>query len=209
MLQAQTISREVRSVGTTDDPSETTRRSPSLEKKIKAYLQGALHDASLNKRKRYRFTQKGDEWLLELKKMFEKLEYRAWIYKEGSTRDVYALETLAEFLDFRFDPLSLSAKEEQGAYIRGFFDAEGGIPHQRKARFYIQLVQKDLSKIQKIKSILDRLGIATGAVHNPSKKVDPNYWRIFVSAKSYQRFAEVIGSSHPRKRRILQKRMKI
>ena len=39
------------------DPSETTRRSPKSEEII-AYLQGALHDASLNKGKRIRFVQK-------------------------------------------------------------------------------------------------------------------------------------------------------
>jgi hypothetical protein len=48
-----------------DDPPETTRRTPVVDKKeeILAYLQGAMHDASLNKGKRIRFVQKYREWL--------------------------------------------------------------------------------------------------------------------------------------------------
>jgi len=204
MSQVQTISREV-----VIDPSETTRRAP-LAGEIRAYLQGALHDASLNKRKRYRFTQKGDEWLLVIQHLLKELGYRAWIYREGKNRDVYALETLAEFLNFAFDPLSLRTSDEKAAYIRGFFDAEGGIPSKESNRFYIQLVQKDKKKkIERLKKILSDLGIETGAVHNPSVRVDPNYWRVFVSARSYRRFSKMIWSWHPRKKEILRKRMMI
>jgi len=50
-----------------DDPSETTRRTPvaNERKEILAYLQGAMHDASLNKGKRVRFVQKYREWLFK------------------------------------------------------------------------------------------------------------------------------------------------
>ena len=79
------------------DPSETTRRAPFFLKKkiIIAYLQGALHDASFNKNHRFRFSQKGKEWLLVLQFLFKKIGYNSWIYKEGQNRDVYVLETLA------------------------------------------------------------------------------------------------------------------
>jgi len=190
------------------DPSETTRRAP-YEKEIRAYIQGALHDASLNKRKRYRFTQKGDEWLKVVQKLFYALGHNAWIYREGKDRDVYALETLAEFLDFDFDPLSLKKAEEKSAYIRGFFDAEGGIPNKDSNRFYIQLVQKDKMKIEKLKKLLYDLGISTGKIHNPSVRVDPNYWRMFVSTKSHAQFAQTIWSWHPRKQSIFLRRMVI
>jgi len=209
MPQVQTISREVLSLPKADDdPSETTRRAP-LAGEIRAYLQGALHDASLNKRKRFRFTQKGDEWLFVIKTLLQELGYNAWIYREGKNRNVYALETLAEFLDFTFDPFSLKKDGEKAAYIRGFFDAEGGIPNKESNRFYIQLVQKDKSKIEKIKKVLDDVGIHTGTIHNPSVRVDPNYWRVFVSAKSYRQFSQVIWSWHPQKQKILRKRMMI
>ncbi|MDO8471280.1 MAG: LAGLIDADG family homing endonuclease [bacterium] len=202
MLQVQKISREV-----IIDPSETTRRAP-CEGEMQAYLLGALHDASLNKKKRYRFTQKGIEWLTLLKKLFQELGYKSWIYREGN-REVYTLETLAKFLDFGFDPLTLSTDAERAAYIRGFFDAEGGVPRNAKADFYIQLVQKDRTKIEKLVDMLDILGISTGKIHNPSERVDPNYWRTYVSWRSHSDFASKIGSWHPLKAKILQTRVMI
>ena len=173
-----------------------------------AYLQGALHDASLNKRKRYRFTQKGLEWLSFLQEMFTELGCKSWTYREGM-REVYTLETLAPFLDFKFDPLNLVTAEEKASYIRGFFDAEGGVPRGTQAKFYIQLVQKDRIKIIKIVHILALLGISCGKIHNPSKRVDPGYWRVFVSTKSHKDFARKIGSRHPIKAKILRTRMMI
>jgi len=122
---------------------------------------------------------------------------------------VYVLETLADFLDFTFDPLRLNVKEEKTAYIRGFFDAEGGIPRDKKERLYIQLSQKDKEKLEKLKKLLNDLGIKTGKIHNPSQKVDPNYWRMYVLAESHKKFLRIIGSWHPRKIRTLEKRMKI
>jgi hypothetical protein len=175
---------------------------------MQAYLLGTLHDASLNKGKRYRFTQKGEEWLLFLQSLFHEFGYKSWIYREG-TREVYTLETLALFLDFKFDPILLTSADEQASYIRGFFDAEGGIPHGIQAKFYIQLVQKDRSKVEKLKVMLANLGIETGKVHNPSVRVDPDYWRVFVSTKSHGDFAKIIGSWHPHKSRILRERMMI
>ncbi len=207
MRQVQKISREVRCVKT-HDPSETTRRAPFKSKKeIKAYLQGALHDA-YRRKNRIRFSQKGTEWLTVLKNLLEQLGHKSWMYREGS-RDVYDLETTASFLDFNFDIFILKTREEKAAYIRGFFDAEGGIPHSRNATFYIQLVQKDLEKMRSIKSVLQSLGIKTGVLHNPSRKVDPNYWRCFVSTESHSDFARIIGSWHPLKRARFEERMMI
>jgi len=198
---------EVRCVET-HDPSETTRRAPFVSKlEIQAYLQGALHDA-YRRKNRIRFSQKGTKWLKVLKSLLEQLGYKSWMYKEG-TRDVYDLETTALFLDFDFDPQSLETSEEQAAYICGFFDAEGGIPHSRYATFYIQLVQKDREKMQMLKELLQSLGIKTGVLHNPSHRVDPNYWRCFVSTASHSDFVRIIGSLHPMKRAILKERMKI
>lgn len=200
--QVQKISREV-----VIDPSETTRRAPS-EGEIKAYLQGALHDASLNKGKRYRFTQSNRGWLEKLQQLLQTLGYRSWIYKEGKTRTVHTLETLASFLDFKFDPIGLS-KEEKIAYVRGFFDAEGGIPRIENAIFYIQLVQKNKPKLERLKEILSEVGIDSGKIHNPSVRVDPEYWRFFVATRSHKDFARIIGSWHPRKDAIFKRRMVI
>jgi intein/homing endonuclease len=100
-------------------------------------------------------------------------------------------------------------REERIAYIRGFFDAEGGIPRSLLSKRYIQLVQKDKPKIAMLKDWLNEIGITTGKIHNPSKQVDPDYWRIFVSRQSILPFVSEIGSWHPRKRAIFDRRMKI
>ena len=191
--------------GSLRDPSETIRRAPS----IKAYLLGALHDGTFSSNKRFRISQVGTDWLKILQVLFRNLGYNSWIYKEGKYRRVYVLETLANFLDFNFDPLRLESNEEKISYIRGFFDAEGGIPRNGKARFYIQLVQNDREKLEKLKILLSGLGIKTGKIHNPSQSVDPDYWRMYVLAKSQQSFLTKIGSLHPRKIKALKRRMVI
>ncbi len=192
------------------DPSETTRRTP-LEKsreEILAYLQGAMHDASLNKGKRVRFAQKHREWLTVLQNLLANLDARSWIYKEGKTRDLYILETVCRDLRFDFDPRRLKSLSQKVDYLRGFFDAEGGIPRNGK-RFYIQLVQKDRRKMELLKNFLNDLDIASGKIHNPSKRVDPDYWRIFIATASHRRFADVIGSYHPIKAGLFRQRMMI
>lgn len=194
------------------NPSETTRRSPLIhtlnKKEIYAYLHGAMHDATLNKGKRIRFGQKYPEWLETLKDLLCLVEENSWIYKEGKTRNLYILETVCKNLDFSFNPKNLSTKGEKIAYIRGFFDAEGGIPHNN-GKFYIQLVQKDLIKMETIKKVLTDLGISCGKIHNPSVRVDPDYWRLFISRKSHKEFALIIGSWHPVKSEIFSKWMMI
>ncbi|MFZ5559743.1 MAG: LAGLIDADG family homing endonuclease [Patescibacteria group bacterium] len=188
-------------------PSETTRRTPfNYEKEIKAYLLGTLHDGTFSSNKRFRIAQKGKDWLEVLKKLFKIVGFNAWIYKEGKERNVYVLETLASFLDFKFDPLKLKSKKEKIAYIKGFFDAEGGIPQNKNNRFYVQLAVKDKHKIEKIKKILESLKIKIGKIHNPSKNVKPDYWRMYVLSKSHTDFARLIGSWHPKKAKLLVER---
>jgi|SRR3989338_3421345 len=188
--------------------SETIRQTPTTKSEIIAYLNGALHDASLNKRKRIRFTQKNRQWLEKLQSLLQRIECNSWIYKEGKNRNVFVLETLCKDLDFAFNPTKLRTKNEKVCFIRGFFYAEGGIPHTTD-RFYIQLVQKDYLKIKRLRNLLREIDIETGIIHNPSKKKDPNYWRVFVSTRCHKRFAEIVGSYHPVKIKILRGRMKI
>lgn len=190
------------------EPSETTRQTPVTKSEIIAYLNGATHDATLNKGKRVRFGQKNRQWLEHLKVLLGRIGWNSWIYKEGVRRNLYVLETLCNELDFKLNALSLKSRKERIFYIRGFFDTEGGIP-KNLGRFYIQLVQKNFTKIDNIKFILEKFGIKVGKVHNPSKDVNPDYWRIFILADSHRKFAEVIGSNHPEKIKIFRERMKI
>jgi len=190
-----------------DNPSETTRRAPFTKQEAKGYLQGALHDAYQASGKRIRFSQKYKEWLYILSFILKDLGYKSWIYREGK-RNVYVLETTAEFLDFNFNPSKESPREQKG-YIRGFFDAEGGVPHKKSNRFYIQFVQKDQPKLIRIAKILSNLGIESGKIHNPSKAIDPEYWRFYIRANSYKGFCKTINSWHPVKNKILKERVKI
>ena len=190
-------------------PSETTRQAPSVAA-CRAYLLGALHDGTFNQHnQRYRFAQKGTDWLKILKNCLTITGNSSWVYKEGVHREVYVLETRAKFLDVYFNPLQLVTTKEKKAYLRGFFDAEGGIPRQSEARFYIQLVQNDFEKLEKLKILLNQLGIHTGEIHNPSVKIDPDYFRMFVVRDSQKKFLQEIGTWHPRKIKVLQQRVKI
>ena len=65
------------------------------------------------------------------------------------------------------------------------------------------------TKLEKLKKLLNDLRIETGKIHNPSEKVDPDYWRMYILASSQKTFIEKIGSWHPRKIRTLRKRMMI
>lgn len=190
------------------ESSETTRQAPYSKGEILAYLHGALHDASRNKKTRIRFAQKYPEWLMILHDLLKEIGTNSWIYKEGKNRNVYVLETTCRELDFNFNPLILKSRREKIMYLRGFFDAEGGVPHTNGA-FYIQLVQKDYAKVAAIKQLLSDLGIESGKIHNPSYRVDPDYWRIFISRSDHALFAKRIGSWHPVKQVILRKRMMI
>jgi len=129
------------------------------------------------------------------------------MYQEGKDRTVFVLETSASFLDVDFDPERLGSAIEQVAYVRGYFDAEGGLPRSPDARFYVQFTQKDSVELNKVKAILETLGIACGKMHNPSVRVDPDYWRFFVRTQSHLAFASCVGSWHPIKERILQRKM--
>lgn len=192
------------------DASETTSQPPFSKSELKNYLLGALHDGTFSCNKRFRFSQKGIEWLKVLQNFLKILGYNSWIYKEGKNRnEMYVLETLANFLDFKFNPLKIRSKKEKISYLRGFFDAEGGIPKNKQDDFYIQLVQNEKNKLIKLKRMLKGLGINVGKIHNPSKKIAPDYWRMFISADSRKKFVKIINSWHPRKIKTLRERMKI
>jgi hypothetical protein len=191
-----------------DDPVETTRRllSQARESELKAYLLGALHDATYSRlHQTYRYSQSSQKWLELLQTAFQILGYKSWIYKEGRDRFVWILETSTK-LDKFAKPSDIG---EKIAYIRGYFDAEGGMPKSNSSFLYFQFSQKDKTDLSEVKEWLEQVGIKCGVIHNPSKKVDPNYWRFFISRVSHQEFMKIISSWHPRKRKQMELRMKI
>ena len=173
----------------------------------KSYLLGMLHDAT-ERKNTYRIATKNLNFAKIIREGILKLGSKAWIYKEGKNRNLWIVEfskiLLKEFkIKSKQNKQSLSLRDKID-YIRGYFDAEGGISQSSKVRFYIYFCQKDKIDLEEVKSYLLELGISCGVIHNPSKKVDPNYWRFFVSSKSYRDFARIISSDHPGKIKLLE-----
>jgi hypothetical protein len=167
----------------------------------RAYLLGALHDATISNRHRtVRFGQSDARWLEVLRVLLEKLGQNSWVYREGRSRNFWVLETSDRWLEGG-EPLI--SEEEKLAYARGYFDTEGGIPRSPGARFYIQFVQKDHSDLSELRDHLMGMGIACGKLHVPSARQAPDLWRFYVRARSHRTFVERVGSWHPRKRNQL------
>ncbi|MEI8233006.1 MAG: LAGLIDADG family homing endonuclease [bacterium] len=162
----------------------------------KAYLLGMLHDGTKHKTT-YRIAQKGMAFAKMLSLGIKRLSGRAWIYQEGKLRDVY----ITEFSQTLLHETTIKTDQDKLDYVRGYFDAEGGIAKSSKVRFYIYFAQKNFDDLNQIKTILEEFSIHTGIIHNPSKNIDPKYWRFFVKADSYKSFITTIGSSHPDKKK--------
>ena len=175
------------------DPVETTRRTLT-----KAYLLGALHDATVRKIT-YRIGAKDLSYAKFLKDGIIALGYRAWIYKEGKNRNYY----IVEFVKSLLDKFELESKKDKVDYIRGYFDTDGAVARSKSVRYYLYFSQKDKKDLSNVKDYLQQLGISCGVIHNPSKKKDAKYFRFFIKAESYKRFAEVIGSWHPVKSKFV------
>lgn len=168
----------------------------------KAYLMGLIHDAT-ERKTTFRIAQKNEVFLRFIQEQMKLLNTKAWIYKEGKMRNVWILEFSKKFLI----GTEIKSKRERIEYLRGYFDAEGGIAKSSKVRFYLYYCQKSLSDMVELKSYLEELDIDCGVIHNPSKMRDPDFWRFYVRANSYVKFAKTIGSLHPDKWPLL--RMKI
>ncbi len=169
-----------------------------------SYFAGALRDGTFSSKHRtWRLAQKNKDWLLVVRVVLEQLGANSWIYREGKDRLVWVLETCCRPSDC---PPLLQSSAENAAFVRGYFDAEGGIPQAASARFYVQLAQKNLSDLEELRQRMQGLGLACGRLHLPSVAADPDYWRFYVSAASHRRFYEAVGSWHPRKRALLDAR---
>ncbi|HEV2339833.1 MAG TPA: LAGLIDADG family homing endonuclease [Patescibacteria group bacterium] len=168
----------------------------------KAYILGALHDGTIRKLT-YRIVQKDQAYIEFLAKGIQSLGRNAWIYKEGKTRQLYVVEFSRSFLK----DYSINNLDEKIDYIRGYFDAEGGISRVSSVRYYIYFAQKNLKDLEQVRQFLTEFNIQCGKMHNPSRKADPDYWRFFIRKQSYEKFAQIIGSWHPIKSQFL--RMKI
>ncbi|MGH2828345.1 MAG: LAGLIDADG family homing endonuclease [Actinomycetota bacterium] len=164
-----------------------------------------LRDGTFNRSHRtWRLAQANVEWLEIVQQVLARVRAKGWIYREGSCRSVWVLET-----SFRPDGLRPEAfvpPAVDRAFARGYFDAEGGIPKDSRARFYVQLTQKDRDDLADLRRRFERLGLNCGRLHVPSASADPDYWRFYVSARSRHRFIQEVSSWHPLKRGLLELR---
>ena len=119
----------------------------------------------------------------------------AWTYREGRSRDLYVVEFSHSFMIGHH----LRTRADRIEYARGYFDAEGGVPMHPSSEPYLHFAQKNREDLTELHGILTRLGLACGRIHSPSHGADPDYWRFYLSRNSIGRFAELIGSWHPRK----------
>lgn len=168
----------------------------------KAYLLGLLHDAT-ERKTTFRIATKNFLFARRIKAGIRCLGRNAWLYREGKNRNLW----IVEFSKSVLAGTEVTLKQAKIDYLRGYFDAEGGIAKNKRVRYYLYFCQKNGLELKKIREILMKFGVSCGVLHNPSKKADPNYWRFFIRAKSYEKFASLIGSVHPEKQKYL--RMKI
>lgn len=168
----------------------------------KAYLLGVLHD-STERKYTYRISQKSYKYITFLQQGIINLGFKAWVYKEGKSRNLYVVEFSKKLLQ----DVKIYSYEDKKDYIRGYFDSEGGVPRNLSARYYIYFCQKDFEDLNQLKTYLSEFGIKCGEIHIPSKLIDPNYYRFFILRESWSRFGLEIGSWHTEKSKYL--RMKI
>ncbi len=170
----------------------------------RCYLLGAFRDGTFNRlHNTVRIAQADIRWLRALRVLFGKLGSKSWIYREGA-RNVWVIETTYRLRQER----ALSGARVQTCFARGYFDAEGGVPARLADRFYIQMTQKNRADLEQVRQILADLGVRCGRSHNPSTRVDPDYWRFYVLTDSHKDFISRVGSWHPRKRPLLEARLK-
>ncbi len=170
----------------------------------RVYLLGAFRDGTFNRlHNTVRIAQSDIRWLRVLRVLFWKLGSQSWIYKEGD-RNVWVVETSCHLEHVH----GLHGLREQTAFVRGYFDAEGGMPTRSSDRFYIPIAQKNHADLEQVWEILANLGIRCGRIHNPSARVDPDYWRFYVLTGSHTDFIRRVGSWHPRKRPLFEARLK-
>ena len=122
-----------------------------------AYILGALHDGTTRKLT-YRIAQKDQAYIEFLLQGIKKLGHNAWSYREGKTRRLYVVEFSKSFLE-NFRLVSLENKID---YIRGYFDAEGGVSRSPTVRYYLYFAQKNLKDLEQVKVFIEELGIMCG-----------------------------------------------
>lgn len=188
-----------------------------------AYLVGALRDGTVSEEKSgeycVAFYSKEYEYLKCLLKPINKLfGADPKISKFGP---IYGIrirsQTLYFFFKLLFDmpqyqkywdtPKLIKNSNEKAtrAYISGFFDAEGGVPHiescnTARKNLYVKFVQKNKESLEFISEHLRKSGINTRKFY-----WDGDKWIFKISTDAILKFANYVYSLHPLKRQRLAK----
>ncbi len=114
----------------------------------KAYLLGILHDGT-QRHLTYRVATKNIHFANLLLGNIKKMGINAWIYQEGKTRNLWIIEFSRKHLN----GVQINTPQDKIEYLRGYFDAEGGIAHSLSVRYYLYYCQKDKRDLNASKTI--------------------------------------------------------
>ena len=193
-----------------------------------AYIIGALRDGCFTRNKKYyvyrvRIYQKNKEWLEKVADKFHEAFGKMPTIKHDKRDGVWCLildsksiyQKLLDMSEFpgnqkiwKTPKFVLEApKEIKKEYIRGFFDAEGGVPHiekkkqeQKNIRVYFSQVNKEA--LVGLKGLIEEFGIKCGKISGPYFKKGfeyPTYGLRIHGTKEVTKFSMFIGSLHPEK----------
>ncbi len=163
-----------------------------------SYLLGAMHDGTV-RRTTIRISQKEEAYVRLIREIILAMGGRAWTYREGKSRRLYVVE-FSRSLMGQHRPRT---RAERLDYVRGYFDAEGGVPRDPSVAPYVYFAQNNREDLAELRTFLVELGIGCGRIHNPTQRAAPEYWRFYVSRPSIREFARLVGSWHPRKGPLL------
>ncbi len=193
-----------------------------------AYIIGALRDGCFTRNEKYyvyrvRIYQKNKEWLEKISDKFHQTFGKMPTIKHDSRDNVWCLvldskdifQKLVKLSEFpgnqktwKTPRFVLEApKEIKKAYICGFFDAEGGVPHiekkeqeQKNIRIYFSQVSQEA--LIELKSLIEGFDIKCGKVSGPYFKKGfkhPTYGLRIHGISEVAKFSTLIGSLHHEK----------
>lgn len=184
----------------------------NMEKEV-AFILGALEDGNFYSRPEIgdytvEIEQKNKEWLENLSNAFQvAFKFKPKI-TERKNRNVFRLRVhskkIFEELEKMRRDLEIIQREQhetQIYFLRGVFDAEGSV-HKNKNRITFSNKKEEL--IILCQTLLTGMGIKTGNIWNYKwgVKVLPINGR-----ENLEKFNQIIGFSHPEKRRKLENKL--
>ena len=201
-----------------------------------AYLLGALRDGNLYESKKHnvyriRIYQKNKTWLKIIDNLFSKVIGEKTIWLKDPRKDLWYIQIGKKHLYEKIRKIVKSSYEIpeviknsslncQVEYVRGFFDAEGGILRIENYEHNKILLQEKLQDIRInfgqinkeslnfIKMVLEKLSISSGKICGPYFKNNnskPFYQLNIYGIKNLIKFHDFVGTLHPLKQMRMKK----